>query len=88
MGVIEKANRTEQAKGPECPLIFISTYEKFKSLKFAEAQHEDKVVLVNRGQIRFSEIKAFKDTVGYDLTYLDVELIMGMDALFEGGNNV
>lgn len=83
MGIIKKAERKEQ-KGPECPLIFIPTFEKYRELRFVQRVDDDRIVLYPRDMLSWQDLNAYKEATRTTISILEAELIMGIDAVFEG----
>lgn len=87
MGVIEKADRPAQ-KGLECPFIFTGTFEKYRQLKFISRETSDKVTIFPREMLRWSDLIAYKEATGNEISLLEAELIMGIDGIFESREHV
>lgn len=83
MGVIQQAEKKE-IKGPECPLIFTSLMDKYRSLKFIRRVKDDTVLVYPRGMLSWHDLDAFQRVSGQRLTMLESELIMGIEGIFEG----
>lgn len=83
MGVISARDK-KQEKGPECPLIFISLMDKYRALKFLQRETGDKITIYPRGMLRWQDLSAYKEATGNTISYFEAELIMGIDAIFEG----
>lgn len=83
MGVIKEAVRNED-KGPECPSIFIGTFEKYRGLKFLQRNTDDSIRLYPRDMLTWHDLVAYQTVTGQRLSLLEAELIMGIDAIFEG----
>lgn len=83
MGIIAEAERQEE-QGPECPLIFLGTFEKYRALKFIQRESDDKITVYPREMLSWQDLAAFRDVSRQQLTMLETELIMGLDAIFEG----
>ncbi len=88
MGVIDKSERAAHAGGPECPPIFLSTFEKYRELKFTRRVTEDEVKLYARDTLNWSDLVAYKSVTGQNISMYEVDLIMGLDAIFEGRSDV
>lgn len=82
MGIIAKAERKEE-KGPECPSVFTGAFEKYRSLKFLQRETGDTIKLYPREMLTWQDIVAFRNVTGQDVSILEAELIMGLDAIFE-----
>lgn len=83
MGVITAAERKED-KGLECPPLFCDTFEKYRELKFVQRDNGDSIVIYPRDLLRWQDLVAYKEATGQRISYLETELIMGLDAIFEG----
>lgn len=83
MGVIEAASRKE-TKGPECPSIFIGTFEKYRGLKFLQRETDDSIRLYPRDMLTWRDLLDYQKATGHHISMLEAELIMGIDAIFEG----
>jgi len=87
MGVIDGAERTAREKGPECPFIFIATFEKYRELKFIRRVTPDAVVLYARDTLSWHDLVSYSQVTGHTISIHEAELIMGLDAIFEGRND-
>lgn len=83
MGVITAVERKID-KGPECPFIFMTTLGKYKELKFIQRMDGDTIKLYPRDMLTWSDLVAYKSVTGQQITMLESEVIMGIDAAFEG----
>lgn len=83
MGVIKSAERKED-KGPQCPFIFAQTFEKYRELKFVQRDNGDNITIYPRDMLQWSDLVAYKEVTGQRITILEAEVIMGIDAVFEG----
>lgn len=83
MGVIKEAERKEE-RGPECPPLFIGTFEKYRELKFIRRTTSDTMRLYPRDMLTWQEVTAFTAATGQKISMFEAELIMGLDAIFEG----
>lgn len=83
MGIIEGVERKVQ-KGPECPLIFAGVFEKYRELKFIQRETGDNITVYPREMINWADIIAYKAATGQDISMLEADLIMRIDAIFEG----
>lgn len=83
MGVIKSANRKED-KGTQCPLFFAQTFEKYRELKFVQRDNGDNITIYPRDLLQWSDLVAYKEVTGQQITILEAEVIMGIDAIFEG----
>lgn len=83
MGVIQATKKKEDT-GPACPPILLGALDKFRELKFIRRDTGDSVTLYAREMITWSDLKAYQDISGQSISYFEAELIMGLDAIFEG----
>ncbi|MGL5736926.1 MAG: phage tail assembly chaperone [Beijerinckiaceae bacterium] len=83
MGIIEGVERKVQ-KGPECPLIFAGVFEKYRELKFIQRETGDNITVYPREMINWTDIIAYKAATGQVISMLEADLIMRIDAIFEG----
>lgn len=74
----------KEDKGPECPSVFLDVFDKYRALKFVRRETEEAVKLYARDMLNWQDIIAFKAATGHNLSILECELIMGLDAVFEG----
>lgn len=84
MGVIDESHRAAQQRGPECPLEFLSTFEKYRELKFSRRVTDDEIKLYAREMLNWQDLVAYRDITGQNISMYEVDLIMGIDAIFEG----
>lgn len=82
-GLIASHEKKEE-KGPECPFIFIGTMEKYREIKFIQREYDDEIITYPRSMIKWSDIAAYKDVTGQTVTIFECEIIMKIDAIFEG----
>lgn len=83
MGILKQPTIKEQ-KGPKCPSLFTGTFEKYRGLKFLQRETDDNIRLYPRDMLSWTDLVAFQKVTGQPLSYLEAELIMGLDAIFEG----
>lgn len=83
MGVISGAQR-EELKGPECPLIFAGVFEKYRELKFIQRETNDTMMIYPREMLKWSDIVDYKAVTGQRISIMEADLIMRIDAIFEG----
>lgn len=83
MGIIEKAERKE-LKGPECPPVFYPLLAKYRAIKFQQRETADQVVVYPRGMLSWGNLQDFKAATGTDVSFFEADLIMALDAVFEG----
>lgn len=84
MGVIDKATRAAPPEGPKCPFDLFGAMEIYRELKFAAHDNGDSITLHPRGPVTWRDIAAYKEATGRNVSALEVELVMGIDAIFEG----
>jgi len=68
---------------PSLPSIFVGVWDKYRSLKFVQRDTGESVVLCPRDIIKWQDLVAYKSVTGDEISLLDAELIMGIDAIFE-----
>lgn len=83
MGVISGVQRNE-LKGPECPLIFTGVFEKYRELKFIQRDSGGTIKIYPREMLTWQDIAAYKAITGQDIGIMEADLIMRIDAIFEG----
>lgn len=83
IGQMPEALKKED-KGPECPSVFLDVFDKYRALKFVRRETDEAVKLYARDMLNWQDIIAFKAATGHSLSLLECELIMGLDAVFEG----
>lgn len=86
MGVLKAAAKKED-KGPDCPSIFLSTVEKYRGLKFLQRETNDSIRLYPRDMLNWRDLLDYQQVTGHNISMLEAELIMGLDAIFEGRDN-
>lgn len=69
---------------PSLPSVFVGVWDKYRSLKFVQRDTGESVVLCPRDIIKWQDLVAYKSVTGDEISLLDAELIMGIDAIFEG----
>lgn len=84
MGVIDGDNRAAQKEGPECPSVFIQIFRKYQELKFTKRATQDAVKLYARDTLGWQDLVAYSQITKQDISIHESELIMGLDAIFEG----
>ncbi|ECB1254649.1 hypothetical protein EU404_20155 [Salmonella enterica subsp. enterica serovar Weltevreden] len=87
MGVIEDAEEATLDTGPECPPELLTTFEKYRDVKFTRRVDDDEVKLYPRGQLSWSDLVAYSSISGQNIGMFESEIIMGLDAIFEGRND-
>lgn len=83
IGQIKSAARPEET-APPLPAVFAGVWSKYRSLKFMQRDNGESVVLYHRDTISWQDLVAFKAATGETISLLEAELIMGLDAIFEG----
>lgn len=61
----------------------MAVWDKYRSLKFVQRDTGESVVLCPRDIIKWQDLVAYKSVTGDEISLLDAELIMGIDAIFE-----
>lgn len=87
IGQLQESEKTEET-GPMCPSLFLSVFDKYRMIKFAQRHTDEAVKLYAREMLSWQDIIAFKTATGHSLSLLESELIMGIDAIFEGREDV
>lgn len=87
MGVIDKPQRAALTGGPQCPPVFLCTFEKYRELKFTKRITENEVKLYARDTLNWPDLLAYKSVTGQNVSMHEADLIMGLDAIFEGRND-
>ncbi|ATE85640.1 hypothetical protein PF617_gp55 [Salmonella phage St162] len=59
-------------------------WDKYRNLKFIQRDTGESLVLCPRGIIKWQDLIAYKSVTGDTISVLEAELIMGIDAIFEG----
>lgn len=83
MGVLQSAAKKEES-GPKCPDIFIDTMDKYRALKFLQRHTSDSIRLYPRDMLTWRDLLDYQKATGHHISMLEAELIMGIDAIFEG----
>ncbi|HGH4724230.1 TPA: hypothetical protein ACJIW3_004520 [Enterobacter hormaechei] len=87
IGQLQESEKTEET-GPACPSLFLSVFDKYRMIKFAQRHTDEAVKLYAREMLNWQDIIAFTSATGHSLSLLEAELIMGIDAIFEGREDV
>lgn len=87
MGVME-ADAREKDTGPECPVCFDGLHEVYRELKFIRREDGDMTKITPRDMLTWQDLRAYTEVTGRHISYFDAEVIMGLDAIFEGRNDV
>lgn len=88
MGVIGGATRAAHYEGPDCPSVFIGTFEKYRELKFTKRTTPGAVKLYARDPLNWQDLVYYSQVTGHTISIHESEIIMGLDAIFEGRNDV
>lgn len=82
MGIVvqDKKERDE----PQCPAFFAGAHDKYRELKFMQRDNGDSITLYSRDAIGWRDLIAYKEATGNEISLLETEVIMGIDAIFEG----
>lgn len=83
IGQFNGAERDE-ISGPDCPLIFLETFEKYREIKFVQRVTDKKLILYPRAMLTWVDLNAYKNSTGRGISMLECEIIMGLDGIFEG----
>lgn len=86
IGQITAAKQQEEII-PPLPSMFAGLWDKYRSLKFIQRDTGEAVVLCPRDIINWHDLVAYKSVTGETISLLECELIMGLDAIFEGRND-
>lgn len=87
IGQLQESEKTEEP-GPACPSLFLGVFDKYRMIKFAQRHTDEAVKLYAREMLNWQDIIAFTSATGHSLSLLEAELIMGIDAIFEGREDV
>lgn len=87
IGQLQESGKTEET-GPACPSLFLGVFDKYRMIKFAQRHTDEAVKLYAREMLNWQDIIAFTSATGHSLSLLEAELIMGIDAIFEGREDV
>jgi hypothetical protein len=88
MGIIKEAPQPEGREEPDFPDGMDGIYSHYKRLKFWRMVADDVVTLMPRSAIGFTDIRSYCRLHDVELSPHDVQIIMDIDALFEGRENV
>lgn len=83
MGVISQPEH-KVAEGPSCPSIFVPVVDRYRELKFLQRRTDDGLLLYPRDMLTWQDLIAYKQVTGNMISYLEAELLMGIDGIFEG----
>lgn len=86
MGVITEAPERKD-EGPQCPFIFMDVLDIYRELKFVRRITDDSIKLIARELITWQDLMAYQTATRRTLSILETELIMGLEAIFEGRDN-
>lgn len=87
IGQLQESEKIEET-GPACPSLFLGVFDKYRMIKFAQRHTDEAVKLYAREMLNWQDIIAFTSATGHSLSLLEAELIMGIDAIFEGREDV
>ena len=82
MGIIEAAPEP-QRQAPEFPDELTDVYTHFKRLRFGRAEMNDKVTLIPREPLTYTEIAHYAAVMQDNMQPWEIEVIMLIDAIFE-----
>jgi hypothetical protein len=88
MGVSIDGNRTARDEGPKCPSEMLSTFDKYRSIKFTRRVTADDIRLYARDTLCWGDLVAYVKMTKNDISIHEAELLMGLDAIFEGRDDV
>ena len=83
MGVLKSAT-TKANDAPSLPAMFAGAWGKYRSLKFIQRDDGESLVLCPRDVLKWQDLVAYTTVTGDTISLLESELIMGIDAIFEG----
>lgn len=86
IGQITTAAEKED-EGPALPGLFAGVWDKYRGLKFIQRDTGESLVLCPRDILNWQDLVAYKSVTGETISLLEAELIMGIDAIFEGRND-
>lgn len=78
------ATKTAKAEDKRPPLIFQELMDKYRKLKFIQRETTSGITLIAREMLNWQDLVAYKSVTGDTISVLEAELIMGIDAIFEG----
>ncbi len=81
------ATKTAKVEDKRPPLIFQELIDKYRKLKFIQRETASEITLIAREMLNWQDLEAFKSATGETISMLEAELIMGIDAIFEGRDN-
>lgn len=84
---IDTGEQKKKDDSPECPHIFADVFVKYREIKFLQRDSGDRIMIYPRDMLRWQDLKAYKEITGNEISLLEAELIMGIDAIFEGRND-
>lgn len=88
MGVATGGKRAVRDEGPKCPPSMLSTLDKYREIKFTRRVTDDAIRLFARDNLSWQDLVAYSQMTGVKLSIHEVELIMGLDAIYEDRDNV
>lgn len=83
IGQIPTATK-KQDDTPNLPALFVAVWDKYRGVKFIQRDDGESLVLCPRDIIKWQDLVAYKAVTGDEISLLESELIMGIDAIFEG----
>lgn len=87
MGVVQNAPEATQDTGPECPPELLTTFEKYREIKFTRRVDDDGIKMYPREQLRWPDLVAYSTVSGQNIGMFESDIIMSLDAIFEGRND-
>lgn len=88
MGVIDSAESAARTGEPECPPCFLGTMEKYREIKFIRKVEEDGAKLYARDMLSWQDLISYSQVTGNQISMHEAELIMGLEAIVEGREDV
>lgn len=83
MGIIEQDERVE-LESSSCPVEFVDIFNTFSKIKFSSRTVDGKKTLVYREQLTYQDLQAYMSVTGDRLTIAEIDIVMGLDGIFEG----
>ena len=83
MGITTAAAAADDDNVP-LPALFAGVWDKYRSLKFIQRDTGESLILCPRDIIKWQDLVAYTSATGDAISLLETELIMGIDAIFEG----
>lgn len=85
MGVVQAEPPPRES--PEMPAAMLPVYAKYKRIRFGRMIGDEAVTLIPRRPLQFAELAAYSQITGDEITPLEVDVIMSIDAIFEGSKH-